>query len=642
MNLPRSLVALAVTATALAATTFASADPIGDQFQISQQGAAGDTDVGVFGAAIASDTARKENLVVWVGSTDTTDEIFAQRITQSGARIGVPAQLSSDGDESTGEPVSVAYDRDRDRYLVSWETSDEDVRLRRVDGDGTPLGDADVKISDIEYTDMESTQAVYDPTAKRFLVVWKATEGVVGQQAWGQIVPGDGDMAGPDLQITTLVQGIDDAIDVAYNATAQQFAVAFHADSDGGDTEAWIQRLDANGARVGSEIQVSQGGTGGYQQPPRIAWNSRRNEYLVAWAGEAPSYGVDDELEIHVQRVTADGTELGVNDARVTHLGPDGATNYAPSRPDIAYHPEADEYMLVFHGDDDTPPLIDNANEIFGQALNGAGEETGSDDFRISETLPDSDNRDAFRPRIAYDADTCDYVAVWHTPSDTTDPVLESEVYGRVLDGPICAPRPTAPPAISGVAREGDTLTCSPGSYRFAVAVGFAWLRDGQPIPGATAGTYLQTAADVGHGVSCRSTGSNTTGSASQTTATVRPVARPAPTRLAVAGITVRVTPKRDRRRPYRYTTKGKIKLPAGVTAGDGCAGKVSVQVKRGKKTVSTRRAKVTKKCTFRSRVKFTSKRRLGGGGKLKFTVRFLGNVKLLPKRAARVYVRAG
>ena len=42
-----------------------------------------------------------------------------------------------------------------------------------------------------------------------------------------------------------------------------------------------------------------------------------------------------------------------------------------------------------------------------------------------------------------------------------------------------------------------------------------------------------------------------------------------------------------------RYTARGRLARPATVAAGEACAGNVTVTVKRGKRTLTTRRADV-------------------------------------------------
>jgi len=102
----------------------------------------------------------------------------------------------------------------------------------------------------------------------------------------------------------------------------------------------------------------------------------------------------------------------------------------------------------------------------------------------------------------------------------------------------------------------------------------------------------------------------------------------------------VKVTPKRDRARPFRFRTRGRLVRPAGVTRRAGCRGTVLVQVKTGRRTISARRARLGKRCRFASRVTFHRASRLGRG-RLKFVVRFSGNRVVAPGRARTVRVRA-
>jgi hypothetical protein len=54
---------------------------------------------------------------------------------------------------------------------------------------------------------------------------------------------------------------------------------------------------------------------------------------------------------------------------------------------------------------------------------------------------------------------------------------------------------------------EGDTLTATAAAWTPGAAFAWQWLRDGQPIPGATQATYPVVAGDVGHVLSARVTG---------------------------------------------------------------------------------------------------------------------------------------
>ncbi len=113
------------------------------------------------------------------------------------------------------------------------------------------------------------------------------------------------------------------------------------------------------------------------------------------------------------------------------------------------------------------------------------------------------------------------------------------------------------------------------------------------------------------------------------------------PSRVSVAGFTARVTPRRDRRAPYRFTISGGVRRPAGVSASACKGGRVSVQTKVAKKTVSTRRVTLKADCSYRVSVTFMNKRRLGRG-RLTLRVRFLGTARLKPKTARTLSARAG
>jgi hypothetical protein len=73
----------------------------------------------------------------------------------------------------------------------------------------------------------------------------------------------------------------------------------------------------------------------------------------------------------------------------------------------------------------------------------------------------------------------------------------------------------------------------------------------------------------------------------------------------------------------------GKVKLPAGVSAASGCKGTVTIRVKLGARTVATREASVTPRCTYsRSMIR-------AGAGKRTITATFGGNLSLL-RRSSR------
>jgi hypothetical protein len=86
-------------------------------------------------------------------------------------------------------------------------------------------------------------------------------------------------------------------------------------------------------------------------------------------------------------------------------------------------------------------------------------------------------------------------------------------------------------PAISGGARVGLTLTCSPGGYvgDGPLSIGSQWERSGGAISGATGPTYRVVFADAGQQLSCKVSTSNPYGAVVATSSAVS-VGYPAPT----------------------------------------------------------------------------------------------------------------
>ena len=120
------------------------------------------------------------------------------------------------------------------------------------------------------------------------------------------------------------------------------------------------------------------------------------------------------------------------------------------------------------------------------------------------------------------------------------------------------APANVAKPLISGVAREGQTLSSTTGAWSGAPdAFAYQWkqCRGGQcaPIAGATAPTYLLTAAEVGARIRVRVTASNDGGDRAAQSSSTPPVSS------ATAGFDLG-PPKHDRKRGL---ARFRVKVPA-------------------------------------------------------------------------------
>ncbi|MEL6823188.1 MAG: hypothetical protein AAFP70_15620, partial [Calditrichota bacterium] len=121
-------------------------------------------------------------------------------------------------------------------------------------------------------------------------------------------------------------------------------------------------------------------------------------------------------------------------------MGPDGETGYAAINPSVAFNSETEEYLVVWEGDDNTSPLVDEELEVFGQYISVTGTEIGENDFRISDMGPDGDiGFLAFKPAAVYNSTENTFLAVWEG-KDLSDIITEIEIYGQQLSSTPKAP----------------------------------------------------------------------------------------------------------------------------------------------------------------------------------------------------------
>ena len=322
------------------------------------------------------------------------------------------------------------------------------------------IGSNDFRISfmghDTQF-DADSPAVAYNPLWEEYLVVWS------GDDNTGALVDGENEIFGQFVDAETgakvsSVWRISDvgpdgntaydayAPAVAYNSTAHEYLVVWYGDDDtaplvDGEYEIFCQRLRINGHRIGSSVRISSmgpDGNAGYSAyAPAVVYNSTANEYLVVWSGDddaAPL--VDGEFEIYIQRLDADGNQVGTDDFRISSMGPDGNANYAATSPAVAYNSQDNEYLVAWSGDDDTAPLADEEREIFGQRLSATGNQVGTNDFRISRMGPDGNaGYDAYTPAVAYNSHSNEYLVVWRG-DDTTGALVDDEweIFGQFVN----------------------------------------------------------------------------------------------------------------------------------------------------------------------------------------------------------------
>jgi hypothetical protein len=358
------------------------------------------------------------------------------------------SQVGPDGNPNfDGLAPALAYNPQANQYLAVWEgdeVTDEETEIygRLLSAASTPIG-PEFRISQVGPDGATNFDAfrpavAYGSRTNEYLVVWHGNADADNQfEIYGQRVSANGVEVGPnDFRISDAGPDGRGAFDasrpsIAYGSQNDEFLVAWYGDElVDNEFEIYGQRVRSAGTEVGpNDFRISDAGPDGDSNfdafKPVVAYNPNANEYMVVWYGDD---AVADELEIYGQRVSATGAEAGPNDFRISDLGPSGNTTFAAQRPAIAYNPQALEYLVVWDGDDNTSPLIDNETEVYGQRLADAGAEVGPNDFRISDAGPDGDSRfDAVRPVVAAGQGN-EYFVVWYA---NETPRNQFEVYGQ-------------------------------------------------------------------------------------------------------------------------------------------------------------------------------------------------------------------
>lgn len=98
--------------------------------------------------------------------------------------------------------------------------------------------------------------------------------------------------------------------------------------------------------------------------------------------------------------------------------------------------------------------------------------------------------------------------------------------YRRAADAAGKKPINSVLPAITGTTTQGQTLTCSTGTWSNTPdGYAYQWNRAGVPIGGATASTRVLALADVGSTMTCTVTATNLGVSSSATSAATAAIA---------------------------------------------------------------------------------------------------------------------
>lgn len=341
--------------------------------------------------------SSSEYLVVWAANSY---QISAQRVGSSGSVLG--SQLFEI--DLGYEPAVVAGSGGQ--ALAVWEDQ-ETAGQRLITGqritnspDTATAGDL-IYVSPY-YSARQHPRLTYQSATNQHLLTWDQAEAGPGADVFSLRLDGQGQPAGPLLNVSADPTVAQDQAAVAAGATNGLVVWQDRRNEAASGVDLYARRLDLNGQPAGSELVLSQ--AAGDQWAPAVVYHPSRDEYLVAWEDEPGG-------DITYQIVRADGS-LGTAGS-LTIAGPQG-------HPHLAYNPSTDQYLVVFH--DQRPGA--GSVDVYGQFINGDGSLSGSS-FVIS-----SASGNQYYLDVAYAANT--FLVVWE---DVRNGYSNYDLYGQRVSG---------------------------------------------------------------------------------------------------------------------------------------------------------------------------------------------------------------
>src|SRR5262245_59503661 len=139
--------------------------------------------------------------------------------------------------------------------------------------------------------------------------------------------------------------------------------------------------------------------------------------------------------------------EVGLNDFRISFMGPDGNPDFYAFTPAVAYNSRDNEYLVVWEGND-----TGDGTEVFGQRVSAATGALLGGEIKISDAEFTASN-----PRVAYNSANNEYLVVWYGDDLAVTPPIpiaqrEKEIFGQRLN------------AATGALLGGEIRICEMGS----------------------------------------------------------------------------------------------------------------------------------------------------------------------------------
>jgi len=226
-------------------------------------------------------------LVVWEDYRNGDRDVYGAVLESDGTLVTEVAVSALAGYDEH-EPKAAA-DTGDGGFLVAWDeenaSGDTDIAAQLLDSDGVPSGGV-IQVC-VDPADQQSVSLAFNADRDEYLLVWMDFRGYAYESdVYGQFVSASGALIDYNFPLC------DDACDqdfpvVAYNDRTGEYLVVWQDDRNG-DTGVWARIVDDLGHLVGVSYTIFDDAA--EQRNPHMTYNAASGEYMVVWEDDYPGY----------------------------------------------------------------------------------------------------------------------------------------------------------------------------------------------------------------------------------------------------------------------------------------------------------------------------------------------------------------
>ncbi|MBN2089144.1 Ig-like domain-containing protein [candidate division KSB1 bacterium] len=315
-------------------------------------------------SSLAAD-ANGNFVIVWEDYRTGFGEIYGQRFTNTGNRLGPNFMINDDSSNANQKYPSVGMD-DEGNFIVAWRdgrNGENDIYAQYFNAEGSTVG-RNFKVNDDGNGHDQFIPAIAMNAGGSSVIVWLDKRN--GQEdIYGQRYGKGGIAEGNNFRINES-KAINNRWSPRVSIDASGNLAVVWQDSSNGSWDIFLQRFNSSSVKIGTSSKVNDDVGSSNQIVPAVASDNSGN-FVVTWSDAR-----NGNEDIYAQRYSANGNKVGIN-----FLVNDDTGSAAQIYP-AATVDESGYFIITwvdFRGNASDP-------DIYAQAYNATAEKVGTN-YRI-------------------------------------------------------------------------------------------------------------------------------------------------------------------------------------------------------------------------------------------------------------------